>query len=56
MMGFQLSLCFIEDKSERCEKGGLQGRTSPYPLSRSVPPGRMTFVSTQVSSLINDNK
>ena len=23
---------------ERCEKGGLQGRTSPYPLSRSMHP------------------
>ena len=26
------------ERQERRENGGLQGRTSPYPLSRSVPP------------------
>ena len=31
---------------ERREKGGLQGYTSPYPLSRSVPPGGCPYLYT----------
>ena len=42
--------------AEEAWKGGLQGRTSPYLLSRSVPPGVFVWVQFQIPSSTSPTK